>query len=91
MEIEFDPHKDRLNARGHGISLERARDLAWDEALVWPDKRFAYDEWRMNALVPLGNHLYYVAYVDRGEIRRVISLRPANRREVNDYHDYCQA
>jgi uncharacterized protein (DUF4415 family) len=27
--------------------------------------------------------LYYVAFVDRGEVRRIISLRRANRREVS--------
>jgi len=26
--------------------------------------------------------LYYVAFVERGEVRRIISLRRANRREV---------
>jgi uncharacterized DUF497 family protein len=29
--------------------------------------------------------LYYVAFVDRGKTRRVISLRPAERREVKHY------
>jgi plasmid stabilization system protein ParE len=30
-------------------------------------------------------HLYYVAFVDRGDVRRAISLRRANRREVKHY------
>ena len=29
--------------------------------------------------------LYYVAFVERGEVRRIISLRRANRREVRRY------
>ncbi len=29
--------------------------------------------------------LYYVAFVDRGDVRRIISLRRANRREVKHY------
>ena len=36
-------------------------------------------------LAPKAGILYYVAFVDRGEVRRVISLRRANRREVNHY------
>ena len=55
------------------------RQLAWDEALVWLDERFGYEELRMSALVPRGNRLYFVAFTDRGNVRRVISLRYAER------------
>jgi len=40
---------------------------------------------RLVGLVPLGDRLYYVAFVDRGEIRRPISLRFAERQEVKHY------
>lgn len=49
------------------------------------DDRFDYDELRMIALAPKTNTLYYVAFVDRGDLRWVISLRPATRREVKSY------
>ena len=39
----------------------------------------------MIALAPKANTLYYVAFVDRGTTRRIISLRRANRREVKHY------
>ncbi len=39
----------------------------------------------MIALAPKGAILYYVAFVDRGEVLRVIILRRANRREVKHY------
>jgi uncharacterized DUF497 family protein len=45
----------------------------------------ATDEWRMIALAPQTGILYYLAFVDRGEVRRIISLRRANRREVKHY------
>lgn len=85
MRINFDPAKDRLNRARHGLSLAFARKLIWDEALVWVDARYEYDELRMIGLVPEGNALYYVAFVDRGEIRRVISLRYAERKEIEHY------
>jgi uncharacterized protein len=85
VRIDFDPAKDRLNRANHGLSLSLARKLAWDEALVWVDDRFEYEESRMIGLVPEGNRLYYVAFVDRGEVRRVISLRFAERREIKHY------
>ena len=85
MQIHFDSAKDVLNRRRHGLSLAFARQLAWDDALVWVDDRFDYDELRMIGLVPRGRRLYYVAFVDRGNIRRIISMRNAERSEVKHY------
>jgi uncharacterized protein len=65
--------------------LALAEELDWDAALVWIDDRFENGEWRMIALAPKTGILYYVAFVDRGEVRRIISLRRANRREVKHY------
>jgi uncharacterized protein len=86
MEFEFDPAKDKLNLKKHELSLELARQMHWDEALVWVDDRFEYDQVRMVALVPRDSTLYYVAFVDRTEeLRRVISLRKAEKKEVLYY------
>jgi uncharacterized DUF497 family protein len=85
MRIEFDPAKDSANQTKHGVSLALAGELDWDAALVWIDDRFENDEWRMIALAPKTGILYYVAFVDRGKARRIISLRRANRREVKHY------
>jgi uncharacterized protein len=85
MRIEFDPIKDAANKAKHGVSLSMAGELDWESALVWVDDRFEYNEIRMIALAPKTAILYYVAFVDRGEVRRLISLRRANRREVNHY------
>jgi uncharacterized DUF497 family protein len=89
MRIEYDPGKDLTNEEKHGLSLGFARELEWDDALVWIDERFDYGELRMIALAPKKETLYCVAFVDRGHgrvtVRRVISLRRANRREVKYY------
>lgn len=85
MQIEFDPAKDKVNRSKHGVSLALALELDWDAALVWVDGRFEYGESRMIALAPETETLFYVAFVERDEIRRVISLRPATRREVKHY------
>ena len=85
MHFEFDPAKDVANQVKHEVSLSVAGELDWEAALVWIDNRFEYDETRMIALAPKTEILYYVAFVDRGEARRVISLRHANRREVKHY------
>lgn len=85
MRIEFDPVKDASNQAKHGVSLALAEVLDWDAALVWVDDRFEYGELRMIALAPKTQTLYCVAFAERGEARRIISLRRANRREVKHY------
>ena len=85
MRIEFDPTKDASNQLKHGVSLAMAAELDWDAAWVWVDERFEYNEMRMIALAPKTEILYCVAFVDRGDVRRIISLRRANRREVKHY------
>ena len=85
MRIEFDNAKDAANRQRHGVSLAHATELNWDFAMVWIDDRFDYNESRMRALVPADSHLYYVAFVDRGDVRRIISMRRATRKEVRTY------
>ncbi len=85
MEIDVDPRKDQSNLSKHGVSLGLAAGLDWNEALVWIDDRTDYKESRVIALAPKAGILYCVAFVDRDRVRRIISPRRANRREVK--HD----
>ncbi len=87
MKIEFDPGKDVINTAKHGVSLADAVMLEW--RLVWAaeDVRNDYGERRMIGYGPIGSRVYCVVYTERGETRRVISLRKANRREVRLYAD----
>lgn len=85
MQIDFDPDKDATNRAKHGVSLSLAAELDWDAALVWIDDRADYGEIRMVALIPKSEILYFVAFVNRDPLRRIISLRKANRRELNHY------
>ena len=85
VEISFDTAKDAANLEKHGISLAAAATLEWANALVWLDERHNYGEVRMCAISYILDRLYYVAYVNRDEACRIISLRKANLREVKRY------
>jgi len=85
VQFVFDSGKDATNLGKHGLSLAAAAELSWEAALVWIDDRADYGEVRVVALAPIGDILYFVAFVDRETKRRIISLRRANRREVNHY------
>jgi uncharacterized protein len=93
MHVTLDPSKDASNLTKHGVSLALANELEWGDALFWPDARKDYGERRMVGLVPLGDRLFCVVFVDRPPEhpteRRIISLRKANSREVKRYvRDY---
>jgi hypothetical protein len=85
MQIEFDPAKDAANLAKHGVSLALAERLDWENALIWLDTRQHYSESRQAALSLIGDRVYFVAFVDRGDARRIISLRKANYREAKHY------
>lgn len=86
LKIVFDPEKDKQNQIKHqGVSLIEAVDFDWDEAVYIKDERCDYGENRVIAFGILNNRLFVVVFVDRGNERRVISLRKANSREVKRY------
>ncbi|EYC51719.1 hypothetical protein AZ34_11990 [Hylemonella gracilis str. Niagara R] len=85
MQIEFDPAKDAINQARHGLTLAEAGELDWETLVAKPDTRRDYGETRQIGYAVRGARLYCVVYVDRGEVRRIISLRKANSREVKSY------
>lgn len=85
MKIGIDPAKDATNLAKHGVSRAQATQLEWESALMWPDVRRAYGEPRQCGIGYIGLRLYFAAFVDRADGRRVISLRRANAREVKRY------
>jgi hypothetical protein len=87
MKCIFDPAKDKSNKEKHGLSLDDAKLLEWDEALSWIDSRRDYGEVRYVSLIPMKRRLYCVIYVDAKVNRRIISLRKANLREIDKYEE----
>ena len=85
VDITFDSAKDQANIAKHGVSLGLAAEFEWDYALTWPDTRKDYGEQRIACLGYVGLRIYAMVFVDRGDERRIISLRKANRREVERY------
>jgi uncharacterized protein len=85
MRIDFDEAKDQFNREKHGFSLADAGSIDWSMALVKPDGKRDYGEFRMIGYTPIGDRLFCVVYVDRDSVRRIISLRKANLREIIKY------
>ncbi len=68
-----------------GLSFDLVERLEWDTAEVVEDMRRDYGETRLQVLALLDNRLYAAVVTPRGHDLRVISLRKANRREVERY------
>ena len=85
MDIVFDPAKDASNIDKHGVSLAWASELLWETLQAKLDDRRDYREERFIGYALMADRLYCVVYTDRGNTRRVISLRKANYREVKRY------
>jgi len=85
LKIEFDPAKDASNMRLRGISLARAETLLQGFVVDKVDDRRDYGETRVVAVGEIDGREFVCVYTHRGETYRVISLRPAKRRERNVY------
>lgn len=86
--IEFDVAKDKENLRKHGFPLEFAELLFEDTFVEEADVRQKYGETRFIATGPIaafGDRIFVVVYTWRENVRRIISFRKANDREVRKY------
>lgn len=87
MAITFDPRKDAINRRKHGISLARAADFDFEAAVFAVDDREDYGEVRYRALGFLDARLHSLVFALYGEEVRAISLRKATRHEAKEYKE----
>lgn len=85
LQIEFDPDKDARNRRLGGISLAAAEMLLQGFVLDRVDDRRDYGETRIVAIGEIGGREFVCVSTLRGETYRVISLRPAKRKERYAY------
>ncbi len=83
MSIQFDPAKDEINRRKHGISLARAVDM--EMRAVVKDDRTDYGERRFRAFGFIDGIAHSLAFTLRGESLRAISLRRAHAKEMKRY------
>lgn len=88
--MDKDSRKDRRNIAVRGLSLDLAEQLDWATALIWEDRRKDYGERRYCVLGFIEDRLHSVVFTPRNGKPRVISLRKANKREVNRYEKAIQ-
>ena len=84
MRFEFDGHKSENNRSKHGIDFHAAQALWEDSDRVEIPAR-TEDEPRLMVIGRIGSRVWSAVIAYRGECVRMISVRPASRKEVELY------
>jgi len=84
MKFEFDNRKSQINKAKHGIDFIEAQALWKDPDCVEIPAR-TEDEPRYMVIGQISDKLWASIITHRGENVRIISARPANRKEVEIY------
>jgi len=89
MTFTWDPEKDAINRRKHAVGFREAASVLQDSlSTTYPDPAHSRGEQRYVTIgrSRLGRTLV-VAHADRGDTIRIISARPATRRERRFYEE----
>ena len=91
MQFEWDEDKNLVNIGKHGISFEQARQIFDAPTFDREEDRTDYGEKRTTSLGLMeGIVLLSVTHTDREGRTRMISARPASRKERAIYHGAIQ-
>ena len=90
MEFEWDDAKDQANVVKHGIAFATARRIFGGVTLTREDSRRDYGETRDISIGEVDEAVIVVAHTRREERVRLISARPASRKERKAYHEHTQ-
>ena len=85
MDFEWDRAKSERNELERGLPFDLAVLLFDGPVIERVDDRRSYGELRIRALGTVGGVTLHCVYTQRGQVRRIISLRYANRKERDAY------
>jgi uncharacterized protein len=88
MEFEWDPLKEAVNLKKHGVSFIEAAEAFRDErAVELYDDVHSETEIRFQLVGLSDARLIFVVYTVRREVIRIISARKANAKQVRIYNE----
>lgn len=86
MDVNWDPAKAKANFKKHGVHFSDAEAVLFDPLALSMEDEDAEDEDRFIAMgQDAVGRILVVVYTYRGNAIRLISARPATRKEINDY------
>ena len=85
MKITFDPTKRVNTLQTRGLDMAEAGTIFEGPHLTYVDDRKNYGETRHITIGHMAGRLVFVAWTQRGDTCRIISMRKANEREQAHY------
>ena len=86
MEFEWNEEKRQNNLKKHGIDFICAKEI-WSGGIRLETIEKRKGEARLVTIGEIDGRIILVAYTWRNETRRIISARPASRKERKHYQD----
>ena len=83
--FEWDDEKSLWNLENRGFDFSFASRIFAGDVVEQTDERRDYGELRLIAYGSVEGYVLTVVYTWRGERRRIISARPADRKERDEY------
>jgi len=86
MRFDWNLEKGERNRRERGFGFDFAALIFEGDTIEWSDDRRDYGEARVRAIGEVDGLVLHVVFTDRGDVRRIISARLADRKERNRWH-----
>ena len=83
--FEWDAAKSARNLQLRGFDFARATELFDNPVLEIEQTQRDFGELRIKAIGMINGEYFVVVYTPRGDKRRIISARPADRKERDEY------
>ncbi len=91
MDFEWDENKNHANISKHGVSFELAKQVFGSPVFTRLDTREDYGELRFMSIGECSNGTILIVVHTRRQGRiRLISARPASRKERDIYYEQIQ-
>ena len=88
MQFEWDEVKSEACFAQRGFDFAYAASAFSDpNRLVWQDTRYSYGEDRYQLTGRIEGRVFVLVYTSRLNVKRIISARKANLREVKQYEN----
>ncbi|AOV98544.1 Protein of uncharacterised function (DUF497) [Edwardsiella tarda] len=88
MKIEYDQNKREKTLLERGIDFARAGEIFAGMHFTAEDCRQDYGEIRKITVGKLDARIVVMVWTPRGNVRRIISMRKANEREIKRFEKY---
>ena len=90
MQLTWDEWKRAKTLEERGLDFARVQEIFTGQHVTITDDREDYGESRFFSVGFISERMCIAVWTQRGDVRRIISLRKANEREQAKYREYLE-